>query len=297
MQEPLVSAIITTHNRCDLCMDALKSVIDQTYKNIEVILVDDASDEPMDEALNTDEFRTVHYTYISKSESKGGNHARNVGIGQATGEYIAFLDDDDLWLPEKIEKQVAFLEAHPECGIVACARIFEYDFQKSKPESLENLLSGNLSQRIFIQMPYTTSSLLVRKDILSDAGCFDEELRFWQDYELLIRLSQTTNIGVVPEHLLVYHVFHQDKARLTNNLHGWEDAVNYIGRKYGNVIEKLPENIRRQHEAMIALDGAKRAKRLAETKICRKYLRKVLFAQPCIRNFVKYIFNICRVDQ
>ena len=103
----LVSAIITTHNRQDLLLRAVKSVLDQTYHNIELIVVDDASDEKADELLK--EFN-LQYIYIPKEDSKGGNHARNIGILSAKGEYIALLDDDDYWLPTKIEKQVALIE-------------------------------------------------------------------------------------------------------------------------------------------------------------------------------------------
>ena len=104
--EPLVSAIITTHNRKKMVGRAIESVLCQTYKNLECIVVDDASDESAESVCKS---YPVHYIYIPKEESTGGNHARNVGIMKAKGKYVAFLDDDDYWLPTKIEKQVAYL--------------------------------------------------------------------------------------------------------------------------------------------------------------------------------------------
>lgn len=94
----LVSAIITTHNRLSLLKRAVESALSQTYKNIEVIVVDDASTDGTPEYCNE---LPLRYIYIPKEESRGGNHARNLGILAAKGEYVAFLDDDDYWLPRK----------------------------------------------------------------------------------------------------------------------------------------------------------------------------------------------------
>lgn len=94
MQEnKLVSAIITTHNRLDLLKQAIKSVKQQTYIDIEVIVVDDASTDGTKDYCSA--LTDIHYIYIPPSESRGGNHARNVGIRNANGYYIAFLDDDE----------------------------------------------------------------------------------------------------------------------------------------------------------------------------------------------------------
>ena len=105
--DPLVSAVIITHNRKDLVQGAIASVLNQTYPNIELFVVDDASADGTKELLQKRAREEgFNYIYIPQAESKGGNHARNIGIQKSHGEYIAFLDDDDEWLPEKTEKQV-----------------------------------------------------------------------------------------------------------------------------------------------------------------------------------------------
>ena len=104
MKQRLVSAIITTHNRKDLLKRAIDSVFAQTYPNIELIVVDDASNDGTSEMCDDNR---INYIFIPKLESHGGNYARNLGIKASKGEYCAFLDDDDYWLPTKIEKQVA----------------------------------------------------------------------------------------------------------------------------------------------------------------------------------------------
>ena len=112
----LVSAIITTHNRLELLKRAIESVRTQTYSNMECIVVDDASTDGTYEYCQG---QPVRYLYIPPEESKGGNYARNRGIEMAQGEYVAFLDDDDCWLPEKTTKQVRLLE-EKRCGLVYC---------------------------------------------------------------------------------------------------------------------------------------------------------------------------------
>lgn len=113
----LVSAIITTHNRLELLKRAIESVKKQTYSNIECIVVSDGSSDGTDDYCRTIE--GIVFISIPKDESRGGNHARNVGIDASHGEYVAFLDDDDYWLPEKIEKQVYFLTTYND-GLVSC---------------------------------------------------------------------------------------------------------------------------------------------------------------------------------
>ena len=117
--KPLVSAVITTHNRKDLLKRAIDSVFTQTYQPIELIVVDDASDDG-----TRDEFGAnakFQYIYVPQRESKGGNYARNLGIKASKGKYCAFLDDDDYWLPTKIEKQVQLIEQR-NCDLVYCGR-------------------------------------------------------------------------------------------------------------------------------------------------------------------------------
>ena len=112
-----VSAIITTHNRLELLIKAINSVLNQTYENIELIIVDDNSTDGTRTYIQKLllENKDISYIYISPDDSKGGNYARNLGINAASGEYIAFLDDDDEWLVDKIQKQINFLKDKSKC--------------------------------------------------------------------------------------------------------------------------------------------------------------------------------------
>ena len=138
--------------------NAIESVLNQTYTDIECIVVDDNSDDGTDAICKE---YPIHYIYISPSESRGGNYARNKGIRLAKGEYIAFLDDDDYWLPTKIEKQVKLIE-EKGCDLVHCGRRLEF-LKKDEVlyQDIYPLLShsGNLRRRILFTICTTTSAM------------------------------------------------------------------------------------------------------------------------------------------
>lgn len=268
----LVSAIITTHNRVKLLQRAVESVFEQTYSNIELIVIDDASIDGTKKYCESCSFRYVH---ISKSESKGGNYARNLGIRLAVGEYIAFLDDDDYWLPNKIEKQVALIESK-DCELVHCGRRLEI----VKPDRIvyKDLLPnpnhwGDMNKKILLTICTTTTNILVKRQALLDVGLFDEKLAFWQEYELTIRLAQRAPFYFVNEPLSVYRVDRSDNQRLTNKYYEWKKAVKYIHDKHKklyaslNWLETLRVNI------LVLGDAVNRIKSIG---MIRKYIMMYL---------------------
>lgn len=237
----LVSAIILTHNRKALVARAIGSVFAQTYSNIECIVVDDASSDGTMDVLSA---RTdIKYIYIPKEESRGGNYARNVGIKAAKGKYIAMLDDDDYWLPTKIEKQVALIE-EKACDLVYCGMRPEYVHADGTityadwPPREDG--QGDLSVKILSRIYLITSGIMVKKDLLDKVGGFDENVRYWQEYELSIRLAQLTDFYAVNECLYVYRIDEQDKNKLTNKFDAWKDSAQYIHKKHRALYQQLP---------------------------------------------------------
>jgi len=289
-----VSAIITTHNRSQLAIKAINSVLSQSYNNIELIVVDDASDfEHKDRLIQYARSYKFKYYYICQEDSRGGNYARNKGIEISDGEYIAFLDDDDEWLSTKIEKQVAFLDKNVDYSFVACGKIYELDYGKEVYEDdVENLPDGNMAEKIIYSIPYTTSAIMIKRHILEKTGLFDEKLKYWQEYELEMRLSGETPFGVVRENLVLYRIIRTDKQRLTNNINGWDDAVNYINRKHKLLIASQSIFVKRERKRLIALDGINRAIAAGASK--RKYLLMLFFIEPRISSLIKIVFDVCR---
>lgn len=201
----LVSVVIPTHNRAALLKRALQSVLAQTYQNLEIIVVDDASSDATHEVVG--DFVDPRIRYIRHEASKGGSGARNTGIRAARGEYIAFLDDDDEWVPEKTREQLSVLD---HCDAVLCSC---YVNNKSKikwwPKPVITLEDLKRS-------PYAiggTGVLMTKAAILKDL-LFDESLPIHQDWDLFIRIRQRCKIAYLNKPLVKYN--EGNHARISN---------------------------------------------------------------------------------
>jgi glycosyltransferase involved in cell wall biosynthesis len=197
----MVSVIVPTYNREKTILRAINSILKQTYKDIEIIIIDDYSNDNTQEvvkSLNNDKIK-----YIKQDKNRGACAARNIGIKLAKGEYIAFLDSDDEWLPEKIEKQIKFLKTN-NADIVFCSYVCYVDNKKliipnKKIDTnvlYEKLLYGN-----FI----TTGSILGKAKCFNDVN-FDLNLPRFQDWDLVINMTQKYNIQHLPEILTINYV-------------------------------------------------------------------------------------------
>lgn len=275
-----VSAIIITHNRVDLLKKALRGVQNQTYPDIECIIIDDASTDQTE--LFCRSLKNITYIRIKPEESKGANYARNIGLREAHGKFVAFCDDDDEWLPEKTSKQVQLLEQSEDVGLVYCGRILCYFTPTSNHEELERLSylnKGDLNRRILYIIPCVTSTILCRKDLLTQIGGFDENLKYWQEYELSIRLCQLTNIDFVNEHLVKYRIDVLTTNRMSNKYKQWLDTPRYIYLKHKALYAKLSVFERWMYRRMYYNDAYVRSI-LASDSFCvrRNRIMKDLYA-------------------
>lgn len=194
MAVPLVSAIIPTHNRAAMLSKAIRSVLQQSHANLEVIVVDDASNDTTTEVVK--QINEPRVRYIRHERNRGGSASRNTGIQAAQGEYIAFLDDDDEWVADKIKEQITIIEGF---DAVTCTSLPEHVEHKHLPLvttiELNDLLEGK----------YTyggTGILLAKTDILKEIQ-FDESLPRYQDWDLFIRLAQKHRIAFLNKPLLI----------------------------------------------------------------------------------------------
>jgi len=199
----LVSVVIPTYNRCQLVQLAIDSVLAQTYTDYELIVVDDGSTDGTGEALASRYGDRIRYVW---QENQGESSARNRGISIARGKYIAFLDSDDLWCPEKLARQMALLERSPAVGLVFC--------QAQKIDEVGKRLPGppigadssqleptfeNLCLHNFVAAGGSTA--VMRKAVLEEVGGFDETIHFAEDWDLWLRTVLVTDIAGIPEPL------------------------------------------------------------------------------------------------
>jgi glycosyltransferase involved in cell wall biosynthesis len=198
--EPLVSAVIPVYNRREKIRHAIESVAAQTYKNIEIIVVDDGSTDGTRDVLDEygDRIRCV------RKENGGVSSARNRGAREAKGEFIAFLDSDDRWVPEKIEKQLAHLARFPGFSIIVCDCVFVREDGEVVGQTNRRKFITRDGECLMDALSYPSlapSSLLLKKDVFFDAGGFDEDLRTAEDQDLMLKLAEKNPFVLIEEPL------------------------------------------------------------------------------------------------
>jgi len=203
----LVSVVIPTYNRKDMLIHAINSARGQTYPVNEIIVVDDASDFEVDTYLKEiyDEACGATLKVIRNQVSQGAAKSRNTGVENAASDFVAFLDSDDYWLPEKIEKQMRVFQTFLDVGLVSCD-LFEVDRYGNYLKSNRQLLDSDIWRHLlegWTSFP-NTSSLLFRKDIFVELGGFDSQLTSCQDHDFWMRIGQSgTMVRYVDEGLYV----------------------------------------------------------------------------------------------
>jgi len=207
MRNNLVSVIITTYNTKGKLTRAINSVLDQTYKNVEVIIVDD--NNPNSEGRSNTEniinkfsdFKNV--IYIKHDKNKNGAAARNSGISKAKGKYICFLDDDDFYLPNRIELSVKYLEKNPKYSGV----LVGVGFLKGTNffNVMNNFETGNLQKQLFLNNSLlgTGSNIFIKRECLNKLKVFDEDFYRFQDVEFMIRFFDFFEVGAIDKVLIV----------------------------------------------------------------------------------------------
>lgn len=207
--KPLVSVIVATYNRADTVGQAVESILGQTYASIEVIVVDDGSTDGTQDALR----RFGSDLRVLRQQNAGPAAARNRGIAAAKGEIIAFLDSDDIWLPQKIERQVALLKrAGKSVPCCICNATLQFtslpvitSFQNALLEPAEEEgLWLNPTETLISRFVLFNQTVAIHRQALEKTGGFDETLRYLEDYDLALRLSLLGPFAFIREPLAVY---------------------------------------------------------------------------------------------
>lgn len=183
---PLVSVIIPTYKNRGGLIASIDSAFSQTYKNLEILVVDDnnpdSAEREMTENLMKKYENEKRLVYIKHEKNRNGAAARNTGIKASHGDYIAFLDDDDEWLPQKIEKQLKFITNKPSVSCVYC-----YAYLGDRKDYVTPFRGNAIIPLLKNRTCMYTPTLLFRRSVIEAIGGFDESFSRHQDYELLIR--------------------------------------------------------------------------------------------------------------
>ncbi|MDD2735993.1 MAG: glycosyltransferase [Desulfuromonadaceae bacterium] len=229
---PKVSVIIPCYNRKDFIAETINSVINQTYPNIELIVVDDGCTDGSRTLLESfgESFTILEHPGRA---NRGQSAAINLGIQNCTGEYVAILDSDDLFAPDKILKQVSFLMENPQIGLVYSNGhsidensniLFEIYGKKHTEDSNPN--------RVLLDCYFLLpNNSLLRRSVFEQVGGFDESLRASQDHDMAIRVSEVTKLAYLEDHLFFYRR-HKDSISQKNAKRRWLNGYTILKKAY-----------------------------------------------------------------
>lgn len=242
--EPLVTAVITTYKRKpEVVKRALNSIIEQTYNNIEIFVINDCpADKKLVKELRkmiVESSRNRRVNYIVVENNGGACKARNIAIEKATGKYFACLDDDDEWLPEKIELQVQALEKQNGAAIAYCNAILRYVNQgKDVTRFVEKQKEGDIYfEQIEKNNIGSCSFPMFRTDVLKEVGGFDINMPALQDWELYLRVLKKYKAVYVHKPVAIYYFY--DGERISANSQNRVVAFENIHQK---IIKDLENN-------------------------------------------------------
>lgn len=276
---PRVSVVIPTHNRATSVRTAIDSVLKQTFQDFEILVVDDASEDDTEASVRG--INDSRIRYFRHAVGKGDAGARNTGIRNSTGEYLAFLDDDDQWMPEKLSWQLAEFEKAGELlGLVFGGR--ETFFTATGRSSVARLEGDVETQLRWFRI--TTSTVMIRRAGIERVGPFDEDILYCSDYDLWIRLWRAGfQIACIDQPLVRYFVHGNG---LTDN------PRKVIAGK---------ERVLRKHEQFFAEDPASfgelyrrlglRYYDVGEVRKARGALAKALRLRPTLSTWVYYVLT------
>jgi len=202
----MVTVVIPTYNRREIVQEAIQSVLQQTYRDFELIVVDDGSSDGTGEVVC--KFPSVRYIY---QKNRGVSAARNRGIGEGRGELIAFLDSDDLWMPQKLAVQVAFMEDHPEVQICQTEEIWMRNGVRVNPRNHHRKPSGDIFARSLELCLVSPSAVMVRRGLFERMDGFDEALPACEDYDLWLRVAAEEAVLLLAKPLVIKRGGHPDQ--------------------------------------------------------------------------------------
>lgn len=240
----LVSIIMPTYNRAHLIADSVSSVLEQTYLNLEIIVVDDGSTDNTPEVMAG--FSDSRLRYI-RQPNRGRSNARNHALSLASGEYVTFLDSDDLYVPKKVEIQVDYLKNHPGTGMVYTSAYCIDEKGEMLEHNYEASVSGLIYPYIafFTPVTITLPTVMTYRQIIDRVGGFDEKMHRFEDTDMWRRISKYCRIDAMPVKTCLLRT-HGDNSLLSQNPQHIGSALDYYATKILSEDAEFDINMRRK---------------------------------------------------
>ena len=276
-----VSVIITTYGRdIKIVKEAVESADNQTFDNLEVLIIDDngyGTEKQLDNQKFFSESGYRRVRYLVNKKNEGVQFSRNRGILESGGEFVAFLDDDDVWFKDKIEKQMKLMQDTKNCGMVFCDGYYMLNDGEvtTKKDHNPDAFKQEITHRMLLMNDYigTTSQALIRKDALAKGGLFDINLPARQDYEMWLRISKNYTLAGVNEPLYYYRV--HEGVQISKSSNKAYIGLSVILRKYADEYKGYPEA-----KARLLPKMAKRKKDMGEPLQTVGLVIKAVFTSP-----------------
>lgn len=286
----LVTAVITTHKRKpELVERALKSILAQTYPNMEVIVVDDSPRDYEYRNLVKETVGRYGVQYIAHDTCQGACVARNTGLEAARGTFVAFLDDDDEWMPEKIEKQIACFSSQ-DIALVYCGSNvldektgtqYNWPLELNSGKIYDSLILGNYIG--------STSFPLLRTEALRSIGGFDPLMQSAQDYDVWLRLAQKYEVSYIDEPLATYHV--HEGEQITRN---YVKKINGLERLNAKNAEYLMRNRKARWIREIKIAPMYAGNRQID-KALVKWAQAAVMCPEQVKENARYLFQLVKL--
>jgi glycosyltransferase involved in cell wall biosynthesis len=213
-QNPLVTVIIPTYNRGWILKEAIDSVLSQDFEDFELIVVDDGSTDNTIDILDG----YANDIIVLRQGNRGVSAARNAGIAYASGQFIAFLDSDDLWLPGKLSRQVDFFKSNPNALICQTEELWIRSGKRVNPKHRHKKFSGMIFKHSLPLCIVSPSAVMLKKSLLGKTGVFDESFPACEDYDLWLRISCKYPVFLIDTPLIIKRGGHEDQLSKTPKL-------------------------------------------------------------------------------
>lgn len=299
MDLPLVSVIVPAYNQTELLTDAIQSVLNQTYQKFELIVVNDASTDNMDNVMV--QFADPRLKYILHEDNLRLSAARNTGIKASQGEIIFLLDADDQFHPEKLQTHVEFLEEHPEIGVSYNARFELNHSSNTVREMWKPPLTISLKDLI-LGFPFAPSDMVIRREWAFEVSLFNPEVGTAEDTDFPCKLALAGCQFAGIDRALNYRYYHSGRGR--KNLPG---RINDVKRVQARIFAdpRCPEDVRAmgqmaiKHHLMVIVSLALMQN---ETELAQKYVRELVELSPSVLEgipceLVDFLLSECIADE